>query len=68
MMYLMRELQNGGALDIKKAAMKFKVGELSIRKDLQYLDSKGWVIASGKTSNRAYRISDQALKQLGSFE
>jgi len=67
MMYLVRELQNGGPLDIKKAALKFKVGELSIRKDLQYLDSKGWVVASGKTSNRAYRISEQGLKQLNFF-
>lgn len=68
MMYLIENLQPGKMLDIEKAAEKFNVISKSIKRDLLLLEKKGWVIGSGTTSNRTYKLSEQAIEQLGLFE
>ena len=68
MMYLIENLQPGKMLDIEKAAEKFNVISKSIKRDLLLLEKKGWVIGSGTTSNRTYKLSEQAIEQFGSFE
>lgn len=68
MMYVLRQLQTDNGLDIKEAAKKHGIIERIIRKDLLLLDQKGWINSSGTTSNRIYRLSEQAVKQLGASE
>ena len=67
MMFLLNELQAGNELNIKRAAKKYKVVEQAIRKDLLLLEKKGWVIVSGSTSNRTYRMSEQAKEQMSTL-
>ncbi len=64
MMYLLRELATEKGLDIVGAADKFYVGEKVVRKDLLLLQEKGWIKSTGTTSNRAYRLTEQANEQL----
>ena len=64
MMYLLKELQTGDQLNISNVAIKFNIAKNAVRKDLLLLVEKGWVIASGSTSNRLYKLSQQANEQL----
>ena len=64
MIYLLNELRAGNHLDISKVANTFNIAENAIRKDLLILIEKGWVIASGTTRNRQYKLSKQANEQL----
>jgi ATP-dependent DNA helicase RecG len=63
MMYLLKELQTGDQLNISNVAIRFNIAENAVRKDLLLLVAKGWVIASGSTSNRQYKLSQQANEQ-----
>lgn len=65
MLYLLQLLAAGKLLNNTKAASKFKVAESAIRKDLLLMIKKGWILASGSTSNRAYMLSEDAKEQLG---
>ena len=67
MLYLIENLQPGKVLDIEKAAEKFAVIPKSIKRDLLFLEKKGWIIGTGTTSNRAYKLSEQAIGQLASL-
>lgn len=68
MIYLLKQLHTTNGLEIKEVAKKYKVVEKAIRKDLLLLHEKGWVISGGTTSNRTYKLTEQATEQLEALE
>ena len=63
-MYLLQQLKSSGSVEIGKSARKFKVTERSIRKDLLFLEEKGWIKTAGTTSNRVYQLTTMAEREL----
>ncbi len=66
-MYLLEQLRTGVNPNIKAISIKLNTTDKSIRRDLLLLEKKGWIISSGTTSNRTYKLSETAVEQLGSF-
>jgi ATP-dependent DNA helicase RecG len=64
LLYLLQQLKNANAIEVKKSAKKFKVTEKSIRNDLLLLEKKGWIKVAGTTSNRSYQLTPMAEKQV----
>ncbi len=65
--YLLQQLHDEKKLDIPLAAAKLNSNERTIRRDLQVLKEKGWVSYSGITRNRAYQLSEEALKNFSNL-
>jgi ATP-dependent DNA helicase RecG len=63
-LYLLQQLKSSGSVEIGKSARKFKVTERSIRKDLLFLEEKGWIKTAGTTSNRVYQLTTMAEREL----
>lgn len=60
--YLLQRLYEEKKLDVAVAATKLNSTERTIRRDLQVLKEKGWVMFTGTTRDRAYQLSEDALK------
>jgi ATP-dependent DNA helicase RecG len=64
MFYLLRQLQKNQKIDIAVAAQKFKTNDRTIQRDLNILNTKGWIIFKGIGRGRSYHLSDEAEKNI----
>jgi len=58
LMELMQILYSGNRLDIETFAAKNHTSGRSIRKDLEFLQEKGWVLSSGITKSKSYHLTE----------
>lgn len=64
MLYLLKELQEEKMLNLNSAAEKFNTDVRTIRRDLKFLNEKGWVLFTGTTRNRNYMLSENAAEKI----
>ena len=60
--HLLGQLYHEKKLDVAVAAAKLNSTERTIRRDLQVLKEKGWVMFTGTTRDRAYQLSEDAFE------
>ncbi len=64
MKFLLQQLFITNKLEVAAAAKKLDTTERTIQRDLLALNKTGWVHIGGTTRNRAYQLTEQALKKL----
>lgn len=64
LMFLLQQLKSTGVVDVVVIAEKLQASEKSIRRDLLFLENRGWIRTAGTTSNRSYQLTTLAQKQL----
>lgn len=64
MQYLLKQLYENKNIDIEGTAQRFKTNGRTIRRDLNILNKKGWVIFKGIGRGRSYHLSEEAEKNI----
>jgi predicted HTH transcriptional regulator len=55
--FILRELRLNQTMDVSRVAEKFKTTAANIRKDLRTLEETGWIVSTGATTNKKYKLT-----------